>query len=222
MTEAEWCETSDLFRLLRYLLRDVAEVSGPQLRKLRLFVCACWRRPWNALEDPCVRNALDAAEAYADGAATHYRLRVAVRAARQAHHPLPMAGGSLWAASASVRWPLEPVETVARACATAAVDVLNRVDAYAAEWAAQAALLRDLFGNPFRPCTPDPAWLCWRDGLVRTMAQTIYEARRFDDMPVLGDALEEAGCADAQVLEHCRGSGAHARGCWLLDRLRGV
>jgi hypothetical protein len=91
-----------------------------------------------------------------------------------------------------------------------------------ARLAASACLLRDLIGNPFRPVpTIDPAWLAWNGGAVRKMAQAIYDGRRFADLPVLADALEDAGCADAAILGHCRGPGVHVRGCWVVDLLLG-
>jgi hypothetical protein len=82
-------------------------------------------------------------------------------------------------------------------------------------------LLRDVFGNPFRPVAFDPAWLGWTGGVVRGLAGTVYEERRFGELPVLADALEEAGCASPAVLGHCRGPGPHVRGCWVVDRLLG-
>jgi hypothetical protein len=82
----------------------------------------------------------------------------------------------------------------------------------------QCNLLRCTFGNPFSPVTLDPAW---RTPAVVQLARSLYEERRFEDMPVLADALEEAGCQDATVLEHCRGPGPHVRGCWVLDLLLG-
>lgn len=60
-----------------------------------------------------------------------------------------------------------------------------------------------------------------RDGLIVRMARTIYDAQTFDDMPVLGDLLEEAGCPSSAALLHCRGSGTHANGCWVLDHILG-
>jgi hypothetical protein len=82
----------------------------------------------------------------------------------------------------------------------------------------QAQLLRDIFGNPFRPITIDPSWLT---STVNALAQTIYHDRTFDQMPGLADALEKAGCANQRILAHCRGPGPHVRGCWALDLLLG-
>jgi hypothetical protein len=78
----------------------------------------------------------------------------------------------------------------------------------------QCRWLREVFGNPFRPAADDPAW---RTADVTGLARTMYAERRFDGMPVLADALEEAGCADRPILRHCRSRHRHARGCWVLD-----
>jgi hypothetical protein len=86
--------------------------------------------------------------------------------------------------------------------------------------AKQADLMRDIFNNPFRPMALDPALLTWRKGGLKAMAQSIYVGRRFEELPILADALEEAGCSDVAVLDHCR-RGEHARGCWVLDKLLG-
>jgi hypothetical protein len=83
-------------------------------------------------------------------------------------------------------------------------------------------LLRCIIANPFRPPPQlDSAWLAWNDGAVRKMAQAIYDERAFDRLPLLADALEEAGCTDAATLAHCRGPGEHVRGCWVVDLLLG-
>lgn len=89
------------------------------------------------------------------------------------------------------------------------------------ERAAQAHLLRDIFGNPFRPVTFAPAWLTWHGGLVVSMAQRMYDSRDFSDLPILADALEEAGCSDPDILGHCRQPGEHVRGCWVVDLVLG-
>ncbi|HJZ91323.1 MAG TPA: hypothetical protein VKE40_10660 [Gemmataceae bacterium] len=81
-----------------------------------------------------------------------------------------------------------------------------------------AHLLRDVFGNPFRRAAFDPRW---RTSEVVGRARDIYEDRSFDRMPVLANALMDAGCADEQVLGHCRGEGPHVRGCWVVDLVLG-
>ncbi len=84
----------------------------------------------------------------------------------------------------------------------------------AAGRADHCSLLREILGNPFHPITFDPSW---KTPAVVQLARSLYEEKRFADLPVLADALEEAGCQDATVLEHCRGPGPHVAGCWLLD-----
>src|SRR5207244_10594160 len=91
----------------------------------------------------------------------------------------------------------------------------------AAEEIAQANLLRHVLGNPFRRVSIAPAWLVWNDGTIPKLAQTIYDERAFDRLPILADALEDAGCDDAEILAHCRGPGPHVRGCYVLDLLLG-
>lgn len=78
----------------------------------------------------------------------------------------------------------------------------------------QAAFIRDIFGNPFRPVTLDSTW---RTSDVVALARGIYEDRAFDRMPILADALQDAGCDRADVLNHCRELGPHVRGCWAVD-----
>jgi hypothetical protein len=78
-------------------------------------------------------------------------------------------------------------------------------------------------GNPFRPVALNPSWLT---PTVTSLAQAIYDNRQlpsghFDNMGVLADALEEAGCDNADLLNHCRSAGPHVRGCWPVDLLLG-
>jgi hypothetical protein len=87
-----------------------------------------------------------------------------------------------------------------------------------AHGAVQCTLLRCIFGNPFRSVTLDPSWLTCT---VTSLAQAIYTDRAFDRLPILADALEDAGCTDADILAHCRGGGEHVRGCWVVDLLLG-
>jgi hypothetical protein len=81
----------------------------------------------------------------------------------------------------------------------------------------QCHFLRDVVGNPFRFVYLEPNWLQWCNEAVRRLARDIYDERRFGELPVLGDALEEAGCDVPEVLAHCRAPGPHVLGCWALD-----
>ncbi len=74
--------------------------------------------------------------------------------------------------------------------------------------------LRDIVGNPFRPIVFNPAW---RTSTVRGLASAIYAERAFDRLPILADALEDAGCDQPDLLAHCRSDGPHVRGCWAVD-----
>ncbi len=67
----------------------------------------------------------------------------------------------------------------------------------------------------------DAAWLAWNGGTVQKVAQSIYDERAFDRMPILADALEEAGCTNQDILGHCRQPREHVRGCWVVDLLLG-
>jgi hypothetical protein len=53
------------------------------------------------------------------------------------------------------------------------------------------------------------------------IAQGIYAGRAFDRLPILHDALLDAGCDDEAILSHCRCEGPHVRGCWVIDLLLG-
>ena len=82
----------------------------------------------------------------------------------------------------------------------------------------QCDLIRCIFGNPFRPVTLDPSW---RTSTVVALAEGIYADRAFERLPILADALQDAGCGNEDVLAHCRSDGPHARGCWVVDLLLG-
>ncbi|WP_232069539.1 hypothetical protein [Gemmata massiliana] len=86
------------------------------------------------------------------------------------------------------------------------------------ELRAAVSLLRDIFGNPFRPVAPFPSW---RTPTVVALTAQMYESRDFGAMPILADALQDAGCDSADVLDHCRGPGPHVRGCWVVDLVLG-
>src|SRR5262249_55613880 len=85
----------------------------------------------------------------------------------------------------------------------------------------QGDLLRDVFGYLFRRTAVVPAWRRRNGGLVARLAAAVHDERAYDRLPILADALEDAGCADADILEHCRSVGEHVRGCWVGALLLG-
>lgn len=102
--------------------------------------------------------------------------------------------------------------------ASAIGDDNNKLD----ESMAQTNLLHDIFGNPFRPLPIiAPSMLAWNDATIAKLAKVIYDERRFEDMPILADALQDASCQNEEILSHCRGPGPHVKGCWVLDVLLG-
>jgi hypothetical protein len=102
------------------------------------------------------------------------------------------------------------------------VDVSAKDAVRAAARKVQGDLLREIFGNPFRAALAiDASLLRWNDGLIPRLAAAAYEGRAFDRLPILADALEEAGCSDADLLGHLRGPGPHVLGCCAVDALLG-
>jgi hypothetical protein len=119
------------------------------------------------------------------------------------------------------RAAVEGSKSAAQVAARSASERANLLEfgrTYGAERRAQADHLRDIMGNPFRRVKVDPSWLTPN---VIMLARAAYVERAFDRMPILGDALEEAGCTDTAIPAHCRESVEHVRGCWVVDALLG-
>ena len=258
MTEQEWLKCIDPQKMQEFMWRTMHVLSimvgtDPQRmqefmwgevsdRKQRLFAVACCRRIWHLLIDKRSREAVEVAERYADSRATDEELETASVAADAVWHAdmkraakegkwdrrsrLPYYGASAAAYNVAI-----PLGWWGAAPAFVAPDRIAReVSANReTENLAQCALLRDIFGNPFRQSPiPSPAVLAWDDGTVRHIAEVIYEERRLPEgmldntrLAILADALEEAGCTDEQILTHLRSGGEHYRGCWVIDLLLG-
>jgi hypothetical protein len=133
---------------------------------------------------------------------------------RRPRFALGVAPSTAWSTAAHCRCATIPYRLGAEARFRAEA----RSDLNPTELAAQAVLLQEMFGNPLRPVAFDSIW---RTPNVTSIAQTIYEERRFADMPILADALEEAGCASHEILSHCRSGMDHVLGCWALDLVLG-
>jgi hypothetical protein len=225
MKEQEWLlsqEPVPMMTTLSYHLKRARTKDGR--RRLRLFGCACCRSLIHLFPDEPFWSVVDVAERLAEGAATQAELDAALEGAGpvrregeadhvwQARNCLHVAVGRLRESAANTTDACFWIRTA-----------LHRLRAdEAAEAAVQASLVRDIFGNPFRPLPAvDPAWLAWNGGAAVGLARTISAERRFEEMPVLADALEEAGCGDEHLLAHLRGPGPHCRGCHVIDLLTG-
>jgi hypothetical protein len=239
MTEAEWLACVDPTPMFPYLKGD---------RRGRLFAVACCRRVWRLLPDVRTRQVVEVAERYADeggdwAGLLEKLLAPLVSAVRDSGLDIatippaaklavglvrPQATWTGFAAQAAVlvfeaandrhaalRAPIGQEVLAARTAWSSATQARD------AERAAQAAVVRDLVGNPFRHVSVVPSWLRWDDGCLGKVARAIYEERAFDRMPILADALEDAGCDNADLLGHLRGPGSHVRGCWALDLILG-
>jgi hypothetical protein len=229
LSEPEWLGCTDPQRMLDHL---------PDLgngRKFRLFACACTRVVWDHLSEEG-RFAVEAVEEQADGLAPSrnladfgYRIRGGVPGLPSGKALAAAADAARLCTSLEPRWAARAWDKAASCLgwlATAEVPprLLARPTWDATLESARrrfCGLLRDLF-LPFQPAPAlDPDWLAWERGVVRHLAADLYRERDFLRLPVLGDALEDAGCRDEAILRHCRDEGEHARGCWLLDAILG-
>jgi hypothetical protein len=209
MTEAEWLACADPTLMLAQLGRTASD------RKLRLFTAACCRRLWPLLAEGRGRHAVEAVEAFADGKAGW----ALVERASRSHARTLLDSGSLPAHWAVGRLAQDAPYFDASGVMTGLADALGP-----GEPTFQCGALRDVFGNPFRPATIDPAW---RTPTVTGLATAAYEERFLPSgeldsarLAVLCDALLDAGCpSDAEALLHLRSPGPHCRGCWALDLL---
>jgi hypothetical protein len=188
------------------------------------------------------REGVQVAERYADGAATSAELRRAIAAVEEAKRLIgrrrrrqmeskellsarrgaaklaldTTRNTGFWAAGVA-RWIRHPAEGGAKPDSTFPPSPLptlapGKTGDHLYRWLAR--LVRDIFGNPFRPVAFSPQW---RTDTALSLARQMYDSRDFSAMPILADALEEAGCDSEDILSHCRGPGPHIRGCWAVD-----
>lgn len=229
LNEAEWLPCTNPVLMLAHLQQRVG--FRALRRKIRLFICACRRVGWELSPAADERAAIEVAERFADGRATHAERDVTYWKLFQdkpLNTPQMLA---MFACTADNRLgdrAYQAVSHLVRAWTEAALgpDVPQRSGSEWKQWQAKhrrsvCYYLRDLFGNPFRTISVDSRWLEWNDRTVPKLAQAIYDERAFERLPILADALEEAGCNDADILNHCRQPGEHVRGCWVIDLLLG-
>jgi hypothetical protein len=234
MNEAEWLACAEPTPLISFLTGNASE------RKLRLFGVACCRLVWQDLEEPSIRELVVVSESFADGIANLSQLRAVWRDAWDAYgsnqgesgnqdvEESVLGLGEELELARVIRWGKASMifvdglsEQVSHSVYSegnqegrnrAFADLLRIRDRKAE--AIQAALLRDIFGNSFRPAAFSPDW---RTDSALSLAQQMYESRDFSAMPILADALQEAGCDNDDILDHCRRDESHVRGCWVVD-----
>jgi hypothetical protein len=223
---AAWDACQAVGTMLNWLCLSLKGVKTSELRtkagrrRLRLFLCAGARRLWHLLDTEAGRMAIETAERFADAEADEHELSAMWSAA----------GGPIWVGAGREDSPR--LQAMRAACYAADKDLKGILNTWVYRGRVEQGsevlwtgpfchLLRDLYGNPFRRVQAEPNWLKWNGGTLPKMAQAIYDQRAYDRLPLLADALEDAGCTDRAILDHCRGPGPHFRGCWVVDLLRG-
>jgi hypothetical protein len=208
MTDDEWLTSANWRAMVKFIQGKASD------RKLRLFVCACCRRIWDLLPDDANRDLVAAVEDCPTGSFHDPELNAAIVASTQVER------------KCADNWAYLAIKNLGRTyyklraldgLGAAAMVAVNSGDK-AAELSAQTELFRDIFGNPFRPVAFDPRW---RTPEAVGVAWGIYDERAFDKVPLLADALMDAGCDRADILAHCRSEGPHVRGCWVVDSVLG-
>jgi hypothetical protein len=193
-----WSACTNVSKLLAVLRGQIND------RKLRLFALAYYpgRRPFVCPDEP--HYVFDAAVRFAEGTLEQDALSVIGNKLRLQRATEEDKRGIRYGLESFARDPFRYV-----------------LDTYHPGKPEQADLLRCIVGNPFRAVSIDPSWLTWNDRTIPALADAIYTDSAFDRLPILADALEEAGCDNAEILNHCRGPSPHARGCWVIDLLLG-
>lgn len=213
MTEEAWQVCNSPYEMLKHL----ATQRPSSQRKWLLFGAACCRRVWHTLVAEHSHYCVELAEEYADGHSTKTNWKGALHATQ---YPYPGTDpGALAIRCIDFVTAKALIDVVGQTVAQATGDF--GPETWSREYRAQAALLRDIFGNPFRRVEMDPARPKDSNGATMKLAREIYDKADFNKMSALGDSLATAGCDDRVVLAHCRQSEPHVRGCWLLDLILG-
>jgi hypothetical protein len=220
MTEAEWLACADPTPMLQSFYHKASN------RKLRLFAVECCRRSAHLVTNDTTRLALSCAERFAEQLATGRERRemyARVSSCAQDFGPDEAVADALhrnayFAAEGAADWAAVSIGAEADFMSSDSDHVRIGHVVRAIERLEQAKRLRDILGNPFRPVALNSEWLT---SDVVALAKGIYEERAFDRMPILADAMQDAGCDNEDVLSHCRGPGPHVRGCWVVDLILG-
>jgi hypothetical protein len=216
MTEQEWLSANDPDPLLKWLQRS--KRHRPTVRKLQLLANALTDRVADRFTDPLTAALRQFMDRLGEATPTHDEywrewrpLMKRLDAGRLDYtHILCWAlyvskpdGGKLYG--------------VPETCVRSVAGNVRR-EVGDSERVNQVHLLRDIIPNPYRPVAFAPAW---QTDTAVSLARGMYESRDFGAMPILADALQDAGCDSDDVLNHCRGPWPHVRGCWVVDLVLG-
>ena len=218
MTDSEWLQCQNPRSMINFVLRK-------RDRKMRLAAVAGCRLFGDHLGDDRLWQALDVAERFADGLAAYAELEAAWDNANIAFKALSDDEQAAAGHEEELHDAIEAAWAARQTVSPEPEGAFFHLSMFSGYEFLIAHIVRDVFGPPTRVLL-NPAWLTSQ---VTALADSIYQERAFDALPVLADALEDAGCNDAGILEHCRGIDAapasmriqHARGCWVLDLLLG-
>jgi hypothetical protein len=243
MQEYGWFHWNDLGGML-WVLRRMGR-KDRDARKFRLAACAFVRRVECALADPLIRSTLEIAEAFADHRASREQIKAARRSitgpVEEARHQLILDKDGLFdridrfeRAEWELQYAIDRLPVAKRAQLLEPLlqfRDLNPDDLDRVAWSSnpnesrhfdqpdQCITLRDVLGNPFQPVSFDQSW---RTETAVLISRAMYDSRDFSAMPILADALQDAGCANDDILNHCRDAdGVHVRGCWVVDPVLG-
>ena len=231
MTEAQWLAGDDLVGMLTFVQTRTTN------RKQRLFACGCCRGMWEAEPGVAVDRAIRIGYWHADeGNNDEQANRPAWEQVLQEGRAAGQAGDRMtsvltfFAGSCLLKDPLSLfIDTPRRSVRGWLFELPWRVSRWLGgpvstheqvkeRMRGWCSFARDVFGNPFRPAAVDPTWLT---STAVATARQMYESRDFSAMPILADALQDAGCECDDILSHCRGPGPHVRGCWVVDLVLG-
>ena len=213
MTEAEWLGRAAPGLMLRFLGGRASE------RKLRLFACHCAELVLGSMLQRDIPPELELAWVAADDSVrpSDPAVVVAEQSVLGSELAESYAGRTLEAAFRPRQRALAESRNAVESLAIRLASDAGRDTARASQEARTtlASFLRDIFGNPFRKVKFKKTW---RTDTAVTLARQMYEAREFSAMPILADALQDAGCDNEDVLNHCRDTNqVHVRGCWVVD-----
>lgn len=241
MTEEEWLACTDAGRMFCWLEANQKNSRASVLkltRRLQSLMKIAWVRATpQAISDPFLLRTTEAIEQ----AVETDRWQFVKRLHREADDECERAAYAEGLRSIRHCWAMIALRLIAHSKYLLVADIpmilleaIGQLQGQSVQQKEYAGVVRDIAGNPFRGgrgCHPK-RWVWskqrepifrpwWRTDTVLSLARTMYEARDFSAMPILADALQDAGCSNEDILDHCRQPGEHVRGCWVVDLLLG-